>query len=923
MTACFLLNRYNEFKRAYTIEGDFMDIYRKNLEALNKTHPHLIHMIEDMKAEETSIVVSRSIDGELQATCRRVDGSKIVIPDSNDLSSLPEKAKRLLAQENGTKVILLLGFGLGGYPEALHENFRGDGVLIVYEAVPELFKVALKERDLTPLLSSECFKLILGEETEDISFMDTYHRKIVQKDFFILNQNGYVSLNEQAYEKFRARLIDAKRLKDTRIVTGIGRGAEWADAFMRNIAVILRTPGIIRLRNLFSGLPAIIVSAGPSVEKNFHLLWDAKGKAVIIAVDVVVPTLVPAGIIPDFIVALEANRKLFRAFEGNPLLKLCPLVCTAEVDYETMASLYPGPVFLNFSNPHPILKWLYTFWEDKGFMGQPGGSVSHMAFALAEFMGAGNIALMGQDLSFKEKLHAGDVTGLFYSDDDVERYRRKNPIVKDIFGEERYTMGQFLGFRTNFEEAIKQFTGTVVNATEGGLPIQGAKIMRLKDFIHEYCEASSVDTFKMVEELSEIPTTYDLPNLMSHIQTGIQTFKKVQKSATNIIQAVLRLKELKDDNMLKGAEAPQLIRKIGKWEKVVEDPLLTLIAPYRYRMENYMRRDDKGTENFDAIQDSLDYYGDLTKVIGMFLGRLENLIENLKKEFRIDGILSAKALHAIDGYYQAGMLHYETGMVREATKKVEKALTEFSRLADAGLQKEYWQVALKAHSLLAELYIKQHRLHEAKEILDVLDVLVNKEDIQVRGTGSDGGNIRNLLSECHEGLRVWEERQEVALERVKSSATNYGSSLESGSFYFRVGDFELAEGCYLKAIEECSLALADNHIESDAKTLHLIRLVGAYYGFAQTCLELNKQSDAIAALDSGSSNIILLHECDPDVLEEFGNLYCDLYLHVGRPAQAMYICGQLLGIVPHSVALNRRMRTMMSESDRQVSAGHA
>jgi tetratricopeptide (TPR) repeat protein len=410
---------------------------------------------------------------------------------------------------------------------------------------------------------------------------------------------------------------------------------------------------------------------------------------------------------------------------------------------------------------------------------------------------------------------------------------------------------------------------------------------------------------------------------MSHIQTGIQTFKKVQKSATNIIQAVLRLKELKDDNMLKGAEAPQLIRKIGKWEKVVADPLLTLIAPYRYRMENYMRRDDEGTENFDAIQDSLHYYGNLTEIVGMFLGRLENLKKNLKKESRIDCILSAKALHAIDRYYQAGMLHYETGMVREATKKVEKALTEFSCLADAGLQKEYWQVALMAHSLLAELYIKQHRLHEAKEILDVLDVIVNKEDIQIHGTGSDGGNIRSLLIACHEGLRVWEKRQEVALERLERSATNYGSTLESGSFYFRVGDFERAEGCYLKAIEECSLALADNHSEYDVKTLHLIRLVGAYYGFAQTCLELNKQSDAIAALDSGSPNIILLHECDPDILEEFGNLYCDLYLRVGRPAQAMYTCSQLLGIVPHSVTMNRRMRTMMSESDQQALAGHA
>ena len=113
-----------------------------------------------------------------------------------------------------------------------------------------------------------------------------------------------------------------------------------------------------------------------------------------------------------------------------------------------------------------------------------------MAFALAEYMGANIIALMGQDLSFQEKLHAGDVTGLFYSEDDVEENRRRNPIVKDIFGEERYTMGQFLGFRTSFEEAIKRFTGIVINATEGGLPIEGAKTMRLKDFIDEYCDVN-------------------------------------------------------------------------------------------------------------------------------------------------------------------------------------------------------------------------------------------------------------------------------------------------------------------------------------------------------------------------------------------------------------------------------------------------
>ncbi len=51
------------------------------------------------------------------------------------------------------------------------------------------------------------------------------------------------------------------------------------------------------LQNIFDSRPAIIVSAGPSLENNFHLRKKAKNKAVIIAVDVVLPTLLPAGII--------------------------------------------------------------------------------------------------------------------------------------------------------------------------------------------------------------------------------------------------------------------------------------------------------------------------------------------------------------------------------------------------------------------------------------------------------------------------------------------------------------------------------------------------------------------------------------------------------------------------------------------------
>ena len=143
--------------------------------------------------------------------------------------------------------------------------------------------------------------------------------------------------------------------------------------------------------------------------------------------------------------------------------------------------------------------------------------------------------------------------------------------------------------------------------------------------------STSIDTFEIVAPLGDMPTTYDLPALMAHIRNGNKKFTRIRKNAKEIIECVLRLKELKEANMLKSGEAVHLIRKIEKREKVVEDPILRVIAPYRYRMENYLRHDEIDIDTFDAIQDSLDYYGNLIEVINIFLDRLDGLIENPRK----------------------------------------------------------------------------------------------------------------------------------------------------------------------------------------------------------------------------------------------------------------------------------------------------
>jgi len=857
-----------------------MEIYKRNIEALKKTHPHLVEVLETTSVDKEKIIVSHMSSGELQIIYRKANTDEVVISDSHDLSGLPKRAAELLEQQDVKRMMLLLGFGLGGYPEALHARLKENGVLVVYEAVPEIFKAALEKRDLSLLLASPRFILILGEKTEDFEFIRKYHRKIVQKNFYILKQTGSIALNKPAYERFRTKVIEAKRSSDSGVATAIGRAEEWTNAFIKNIPIVLRTPGVIRLRNLFKEKPAIIVSAGPSIEKNLHLLKEAKGKAIIIAVDVVVPTLLPAGIMPDFIVALEASRKLFHAFENNPLLRFCPLVCTPEVDYETITSLYPGPVFLNPTFQHPVLKWFHNFWESKGFIAGRGGSVSHMAFAFAEYIGANVIALMGQDLCFREKLHAGNVTPLFYSETDVEQLRQRNPVVKDIFGEERYTTNQFLTFRIAFEKITKRFKGVVINATEGGMPIEGARTMRLKEFIDEYCQIVFAIPFETVLPLYEMKTAYDLSGLMTHVRSTISKLENIRKKAGKIVDCVVNLKTLKERNMLNASEAGRLIGKIAKLEKIVEDPILGILAPYRYRIENYLRRDEADNESVDAIHDSLDFYGELKSVIEQLLIRLDSLMKVLERESEVDDVLADGVVLAIERFFHAGVVHSETGMIREAVRHFEKAANEFGRIKEPDIQKKFWTLALNIHWLLAGLYVKQHRLYEAQDVLGVLMDFAPESPGQFNDFNKM--SVKNLFETCEIGIKLWEKQQENLEQLLKKASQEYGSNLESGNFYLRIGDYESAKAAFNRSVDEEKAQIVTNNGDPLGNSIRRARLVASLYGFAQTYFAMNDIEKAVHALDMSLGYVIEMDKTAGKYGSEIRSLIAQLYERCGR-----------------------------------------
>jgi len=513
------------------------------------------------------------------------------------------------------------------------------------------------------------------------------------------------------------------------------------------------------------------------------------------------------------------------------------------------------------------------------------------------------------------------VTELFYPEEYIERNKRRNPIVKDIFGEDRYTLGQFLSFRTSFEKKISKSKGTFINATEGGIPIEGMKIMRLKDYIEEYCNVPFLDNQALLESFETKKPAYDLEGLITGILRDKSKLRIVRKNASKIIECVTRLKELKEKRLHNTDEESRLIQRISHLEVRVKNPVVKIVDPYRSRMENYIWRDECDEVALDLIQDSLDYYSELIKVIDRFILKVEELLVILKRESEVDQIMADENNSVIDKYFRVGVIHRDIGLVRQSVTDFEKVANEFSRLSDSDSQLKYWPTAISAFSALAELYAKQQRFSEARKILDTLSEFVSNENSNTQSQSLDQGTIQKLMESCKEGMAAWEEKKQLMVSLLREAENNYGSYLESGSFYYRIGDHDRSVREYLKSVEDTRALLLKRNISNSTDANIIIRLLSTYYGLAQTYRAMGKQKEAISALDSGCKEIEKLDRFDlPGILEEFSALIVDLYVCLNEREKALSFGQQMFTIFPNGTKMKVKLQTIMAQGSTRLIA---
>ncbi|MCK5008967.1 MAG: hypothetical protein KAS98_00685, partial [Deltaproteobacteria bacterium] len=141
-----------------------MSYFEKNLKALEKKQPELVELMREER-DSSHIEILTSEAGIPTARVTTHQGTKVILHDLQDpVARAQEHAQKLkLTGNNGS---VLLGFGLGYLALEMVKSMEDGHLLIICETDPALFKVALEQVDLEPVLKSRQVKILVGKEID-------------------------------------------------------------------------------------------------------------------------------------------------------------------------------------------------------------------------------------------------------------------------------------------------------------------------------------------------------------------------------------------------------------------------------------------------------------------------------------------------------------------------------------------------------------------------------------------------------------------------------------------------------------------------------------------------------------------------------------------------------------------------------------
>ena len=354
----------------------------------------------------------------------------------------------------------MFGIANGVFARAILDKLKKDAVFFLVEPDLSLFVYCLKNFDMRDIISDARVHFFVDTiNYEDIyfSFLNTITEVMLPNQFVCT----YPEMDRIYGDKAQNFMEIIKNCYGVQLSLGI----DFYNVYEKTVYNTFKNLHFIKGSNYlteFIGkipdeVPVIIVSAGPSLDKNVDDLKKAEKKAFIVATDTAVKTLIAHDVPYDVIITKDVKKSAIHLKDerchDNPMIAD---ICSKNSILEENKG---HKIWNNTSN---FMCRLYAKYGLKYTSCMLGMSVATDAFTMAELISAKRIILIGQDLAYAgEYSHAGSVANHSY--DNINGIYE----IEGIYGDKVKARGDWVDMIHWFEAEIAKVSDDiyVIDAT--------------------------------------------------------------------------------------------------------------------------------------------------------------------------------------------------------------------------------------------------------------------------------------------------------------------------------------------------------------------------------------------------------------------------------------------------------------------------
>jgi len=549
-------------------------LYEKNLSVLEKINPELYEDLKKIDHNEKFEVFQG--DHEYAINIKDTQTGEFLY--QNPVKDLEEKIKKYRKLRE-YPFLYFFGVGNGFEIKFLLKNYKLERLIII-ELEIELIYILLNLHDFSNDMKSHRLIILISKQLTFALGIDLFGNH--KSRFYAKVFNLYITtpFYDSYIDKIKnTNQILTRALQHVVSVSGnnVTDSLVGVKHHVANLPLMLKNPKYKELIKKKNSDVAIIISTGPSLQKQLSLLKKIKDYATLISVDASLPILEKHGIKPDIVTSIERIPLTATFFENTSAKFQKGIIClSASLQHKRVIKAIKGTKVLAM---RPFRYNRYFKFDEYGYVGS-GMSAANLAHELAIAMKYKTCILIGQDLSFAKDgtSHSKDhVLGI----NDVDKNKTSTITIEAYGGKGTVESTQAWSMFKNYFEQTIEYTQEItetINATEGGAHISGSIEMKFENAIKIYIkkkekkEKIKLNFPSKKDILKSIKSSNKKINHL--VDKGVEILSEIEESFITVFEACRAFENKTEDealHILNTVETILLLQEIEKIRNLIDE----------------------------------------------------------------------------------------------------------------------------------------------------------------------------------------------------------------------------------------------------------------------------------------------------------------------------------------------------------------